>query len=266
MVKISIAKMRKKSLIITLTTISLLIIITLLMRFNEIKIFSYINSFEFSNDQFLLNTAILNYERNFAQKPNNFHEFKDLFINNISNDSPYQISDQFSYYNYTFCLSDTSFLIILSTDSINDFQHLQRASDLRWYDIYKPWNGIIVSILPRNSFRCRDFRQVTLVKKKSPILNKNTTFELEKKLKQYSLHLIKEKHIQSSKFIFLKANPLSGNFHIKIICDEQNFIYNNKDIFKDLKIILNSIPELSEFDEVYFPLFLYPEIAPNNIK
>jgi hypothetical protein len=74
--------------------------------------------------------------------------------------------------------------------------------------------------------------------------------------------MIKEKQIKSSTFMFLKAILTSEDKSIQIICDENDFFAKHQTIIRDLQIMFDSIPELNIYDEVYFPLYLYPEIAP----
>jgi hypothetical protein len=242
--------------------ITVMIIITMVLKHEQIQLYRYLKSDDFKNDQFLLSLAISEYELRFGEKPKNFTDFKTVFEGGISLDSPYQISRRFSKYPLYFDNSDTAFLIILSSDSTRISENLIRASEFSWYNVLSSWDGVIVSILPQSSFRCRDLREITFVKDRLPVPNKGMAARLRKGLKQYSLELIKEKQIQSSKFIFLKAQITFENVFIHTICDDQSFLDNNEDIFRNLRIIFDTIPELMEYDEVYFPLYLYPEIAP----
>lgn len=239
-----------------------IMIITFIMQFDQIQLYRYLKSNDFKNDHFLLSLAIIDYETRFGEKPKNFADFRIVFEGSVSLDSPYQISSRFSKYPIQFNMSDTAFLIILSSDSTKISENLIRASEFNWYNALSSWGGVIVSILPQRSFMCRDFREVTFVKEKLPVLNMGMVTQLTKVLKQYSLQLIKEKQIQSSKFIFLKAKITSENVSIHTICDDHNFLDKNEDILRNLKIIFDTIPELMAYDEVYFPLYLYPEIAP----
>lgn len=229
----------------------------------ELLMIQYLKSESFKRDLFECEQAIFRYEKIFLKKPmdaTSFMKNSNIWFNR--EDLNVNISDLFFNLNLQFETKDSLYFInSLYFNNNNNLKHLS-YDKLSLMDAFY-LNDIIVldTFVEKTDFNSFSFPpEIYLIKNDLPIYNSYNK-KLVLLLKQFSLEQIKTtgiKKSQTNRFVVSVSNDL---VKIDILKDNNDFIKNHPKIKQDLiSLLQGQSKKLSEYDKVYFSLYLFPEI------